>query len=82
MITFTYNGKSPRVAASALVADTVTIIGGRVKVPGFPVTFSGTPAAIRRQAPEFGEHTEEILIEVLGMDWDDIVKLREQEIIL
>jgi crotonobetainyl-CoA:carnitine CoA-transferase CaiB-like acyl-CoA transferase len=55
---------------------------GWVQVPGFPVTFSETPAGIRRQAPEFGEHTEEILIEVLGMDWDDLTKLREQQIIL
>jgi crotonobetainyl-CoA:carnitine CoA-transferase CaiB-like acyl-CoA transferase len=55
---------------------------GEVTVPGFPVTFSLTPAGIRRQAPEFGEHTEEILMEVLGMDWDEITKLREQQIIL
>jgi CoA:oxalate CoA-transferase len=55
---------------------------GPVRMPGFPTTFSETPARIRRQAPEFGEHTEDILIDVLGMDWSDITKLREQEIIL
>jgi crotonobetainyl-CoA:carnitine CoA-transferase CaiB-like acyl-CoA transferase len=55
---------------------------GRVQVPGFPTTFSETPASIRRQAPEFGEHTEEILIEVLDMDWADITTLRQQEVIL
>jgi crotonobetainyl-CoA:carnitine CoA-transferase CaiB-like acyl-CoA transferase len=55
---------------------------GPVKVPGFPTTFSETPASIRRQAPEFGEHTEEILIEVLDMDWADITTLRQQEVIL
>lgn len=55
---------------------------GRTKVPGFPVTLSETPASIRTQAPEFGQHTEEILMEVLDMDWDDIGALREQEVIL
>lgn len=55
---------------------------GRIQVPGFPVALSETPATIRRRAPEFGEHTEEILIDVLEMSWNDITKLREQQIIL
>jgi hypothetical protein len=39
---------------------------------------------VRRQAQtdELGEHTEEILIDVLEMSWDDITKLHEQGIIL
>ena len=55
---------------------------GPTKVPGFPVTLSETPASIRHEAPEFGQHTEEILMEVLEMDWDDITALREQQVIL
>jgi crotonobetainyl-CoA:carnitine CoA-transferase CaiB-like acyl-CoA transferase len=55
---------------------------GTTKVPGFPVTFSQTPASIRHQAPEFGQHTEEILTEILGMDWDSIEDLRERQAIL
>jgi crotonobetainyl-CoA:carnitine CoA-transferase CaiB-like acyl-CoA transferase len=55
---------------------------GPTKVPGFPVTLSQTPASIRYEAPEFGQHTEEILMEILEMDWDDIAALREQEVIL
>lgn len=70
----------------ALLNDYVTFfehpVLGRVKVPGFPVALSQTPAAIRRGAPEFGEHTEDILMETLGMTWDDITKLREQQVIL
>ncbi|MEX5710014.1 CoA transferase [Parafrankia sp. FMc6] len=54
---------------------------GKTRVPGFPVALSETPARIQRQAPEFGEHTEEILINVLGLTWDDISDLREQEIL-
>lgn len=54
---------------------------GRMKVPGFPLSLSETPARIRRPAPEFGQHTEEILIEVLGMDWDEIAGLRKREVI-
>lgn len=49
---------------------------GKIKLPGFPVTLSETPARIHRQAPQFGEHTEEVLISLLGLDWDKIGALR------
>jgi len=54
---------------------------GKIKEIGFPVTFSETPASIMREAPEFGQHTEEVLIEILGYNWEEISKLREAEII-
>ena len=54
---------------------------GKVKEIGFPVTFSETPASIQREAPEFGQHTEEVLIEILGYTWEEIASLREKEII-
>ena len=41
-----------------------------------PVDFTGTPWRITRRAPEAGEHTEEVLLE-LGHDWDDITRLRD-----
>jgi len=53
---------------------------GRVKWPGFVAHFSETPAEIRTPAPELGEHSEEILLE-LGYDWDAIVQLREEGVI-
>jgi crotonobetainyl-CoA:carnitine CoA-transferase CaiB-like acyl-CoA transferase len=34
---------------------------GTVKMTGFPVKLSKTPAKIHRATPELGEHTEEIL---------------------
>jgi len=53
---------------------------GRTKMVGFPWDFSETPASIRREPPEFGQHTEEILLE-FGYTWDDITKLKDEEII-
>jgi crotonobetainyl-CoA:carnitine CoA-transferase CaiB-like acyl-CoA transferase len=37
---------------------------GRLKLAGIPVHFSETPGNIRRPAPNYGEHTEEILEEL------------------
>lgn len=55
-------------------------VWGRIKMIGFPWMFSDTPASCRREAPEFGQHTEEILLE-LDYTWDDIVKLKDEEVI-
>jgi crotonobetainyl-CoA:carnitine CoA-transferase CaiB-like acyl-CoA transferase len=54
---------------------------GRTKMVGFPWDFNRTPASVRREAPEFGQHTEEILLE-LGYTWDDTTKLRDEKAIL
>ena len=47
----------------------------RVVVP--PVRFSQTPARAGGAAPELGEHTEEVLLEI-GYTWDDIAQLRDR----
>jgi len=54
---------------------------GRTKMVGFPWDFSQTPASIRREPPELGQHTEEILLE-LGYTWDDITQLKTEAVIL
>jgi crotonobetainyl-CoA:carnitine CoA-transferase CaiB-like acyl-CoA transferase len=51
--------------------------GGKARMLGFPFRASGTPAAIRRPAPLLGEHTAEVLTEVLGLEPGDIARLAE-----
>lgn len=41
-----------------------------------PADFYGTPVEIRGWAPELGQNTEEILLD-LGFDWDKIIALKE-----
>jgi crotonobetainyl-CoA:carnitine CoA-transferase CaiB-like acyl-CoA transferase len=33
------------------------------------------------EAPEFGQHTEEVLIEMGGYTWEEIAEFREKEVI-
>lgn len=54
---------------------------GKVKIPGIVPKFSETPGSIRLRAPELGEHTEEILAELLNYDRETIRTLKEKEII-
>ena len=53
---------------------------GKTKMVGFPWMFSETPASVRRVAPELGEHSEEILLN-LGYSRDDIAGLRKDGVI-
>jgi len=53
---------------------------GKARTVGFPVRFSRTPARIPRAAPQFGQHTEEVLQE-LGYSWDDIAEMRGEGVV-
>ncbi|MGH7803564.1 MAG: CaiB/BaiF CoA transferase family protein, partial [Candidatus Binatia bacterium] len=48
---------------------------GRVDVVGNPIGLSATPTRPPSPAPELGQHTEEVLLE-LGYDWEEIAVLR------
>jgi crotonobetainyl-CoA:carnitine CoA-transferase CaiB-like acyl-CoA transferase len=52
---------------------------GKIKMVGFPWDFSETPAAWQRKAPEFGEHTDEILC-ALGYGREEIAGFKSEGI--
>ena len=49
---------------------------GELPIVAPPVNLSATPGTIRTAAPEFGQHTEEVLLEA-GYTWEEIAALRE-----
>ncbi|MBI4307967.1 MAG: CoA transferase [Chloroflexi bacterium] len=54
---------------------------GKMRCVGPPVQLSKTPARIPHWAPEFGQHTEEVLVDILGKSWEEVQSLREQSIV-
>lgn len=71
----------PQVTANDYVVDYDHPRFGATKVIGLPVRLSETPGSIRLPAPEFGEHTEQILTEVLGYSWERVAELKDREVI-
>ena len=71
----------PQVLANNYIIDCSHEILGPVKVLGIPIQFSRSPGVVRCEAPEFGQHTEEVLIEVGGYSWDEVGRLREEEVV-
>jgi len=53
---------------------------GPIEIVANPMHLSKTPASVRMPAPEFGQHTEEILLEY-GYTWGDIAQFKEQGVI-
>lgn len=49
---------------------------GRVDLIGNPIKFSETPVTYRRHPPRMGEHTDEVLKEMLGLDETALSELR------
>jgi crotonobetainyl-CoA:carnitine CoA-transferase CaiB-like acyl-CoA transferase len=71
----------PQVLENRYVVEVEHPTLGKVKMVGDPVGFSGTPTDIEGRAPFFGEHTEEILLDVCGCTWEEIEKLKDEEVI-
>jgi crotonobetainyl-CoA:carnitine CoA-transferase CaiB-like acyl-CoA transferase len=72
--------RDPQVTANRYIVDFDHPVFGPIKYFGFPVHFSETPMAIQREAPELGQHTEEVLLEV-GYNWEDIGLMKDEGVI-
>lgn len=71
--------RDPQVEANGLLARVEAGDGSSFQLVANPVQFDEAPAGTTR-APEAGEHTEEILLE-LGFDWDRIGALRKEGVV-
>ena len=67
----------PQVIARGALVETAHPRAGKVKMVGAPVRLSETPGSVRTPAPMLGEHTDQVLKDVLGMSDEAIAALRE-----
>ena len=56
-------------------------VAGRQAVPNSPLKFSQTPVALSVPAPMLGQHTDEVLEELLGLGAAERDRLRDQSVI-
>lgn len=70
-----------QVLANNYLIDWEHPILGTVKWVGFPWDLSETPASFQSRAPEYGEHTEDILVNLLGYPWEEIERLKDSKVI-
>jgi crotonobetainyl-CoA:carnitine CoA-transferase CaiB-like acyl-CoA transferase len=71
--------QDPVVRAAGALVD-VPAAEGSVEMVATPADFSGTSVQTKGPAPELGQHTEEVLLE-LGYDWEQIIPLKERGVI-
>ena len=67
----------PQIVDRAMVVALDHPVAGAIRTLGVPVKLDDTPGSVRTPPPTLGQHTEEILTHMLGLDMDTIARLRE-----
>jgi crotonobetainyl-CoA:carnitine CoA-transferase CaiB-like acyl-CoA transferase len=70
----------PAAEALGVLQEVEHPAAGRLRLLGFPVKLSATPASTRRPPPLLGEHSHEVLTG-LGYSADDIARLEEEGVL-
>jgi crotonobetainyl-CoA:carnitine CoA-transferase CaiB-like acyl-CoA transferase len=66
----------PQVVHRKMIAEIPHPTIGTLRLAGVPLKYSETPGTIRRPPPLLGEHTDEVLTEVLGYSPERLEALR------
>lgn len=78
---FDYPANDPQAFRNRYILELDRPGTGRVKTLGFPIFMSETPARFRRTAPCVGQHSAEVLHEMLGYSEDRIGELAANGVI-
>ncbi|MCL2602057.1 MAG: CoA transferase [Treponema sp.] len=71
----------PQVKSREMLMELEHAKFGKFIVPGVPIKFSETPAAIQSFAPDLGEHNFEVYEQELGLSREDVQALKEAGVI-
>jgi crotonobetainyl-CoA:carnitine CoA-transferase CaiB-like acyl-CoA transferase len=64
-----------------LVKTHCSEVDREVEIRGLPIGLSKTPGSVETLGPELGQDTEIILMDTLGMEWEQIEELKAQGVI-
>jgi formyl-CoA transferase len=75
--------ESPQLKARDMIQEVIHPVSGKtgLKVAGFPIKMTELEAGFSKSAPFPGQHTEEILTQLLGVAKGEIEELKEEEVI-
>ena len=71
----------PQVTENGYIVDFEHPTLGKIKIPGYPGHFSESWAQTTSAAPDPGEHTEEVLMQVGDYTRKEIAQLREEGVV-
>ena len=71
----------PQIKARDMIIDVHHPVAGSFKVVNTPFKFSRTQHTSQRASPDLGEHTHDVLNQVLGMTDDEINRLKDLKVI-
>jgi CoA:oxalate CoA-transferase len=71
----------PQLAARQMIVRVPHEAAGELAMPASPIKFSEVQAKAPAPAPTLGQHTEEILAELAGVDRDELLRLREAGVV-
>jgi len=71
----------PQVLNRGMVVEVDHPTAGKIKLAGIPMKFSRTPAFVKSPPPLLGEHTNEVLSNLLGYSKEEILNLRKEQVI-
>jgi len=72
--------EDPQVLANGMIVEFQHPVHGPIRMVHTGINLSRTPPSIRRPAPEFGQHTEEVLLE-FGFTWEEIESLKREGVV-
>jgi crotonobetainyl-CoA:carnitine CoA-transferase CaiB-like acyl-CoA transferase len=73
--------EDPHIKARGLVQETTLSNDAKIRFVGSPIGLSETPPSLRYPPPALGQHTDEILKEMLSFDEASIADYREMGVI-
>ncbi len=73
--------QDPQVIAREMIQEVADPLGGLMHMAGIPIKLSETPGAVIGPAPALGQHTEEVLGELLGLTPEKVTDLRERGVV-